>query len=280
VFGHYRQKEVTMLERSWSAARWTGILVFSVWMAFASGEVAQAGWIAGGGSEPGLPGTTILDGVISVQVYQLSVSGGTADPYGAGISRDTLFSSGFFKAGVDQYLYLYQTTSRPISIPITLTRVAYNNSSDHFAGVLHGFGFASPPAPTVPSLNLAPGVAASFVNAAAPVAVVAGPSLVATSVLLSGTTLDASFTGNLSFPQSSELFGFTSSAPPTLGAFAACLNDPLYGDMLVSVPEPATITIFGIGMAAMAGYRRRRRARRLIPCCQSPGSRQRLLLPC
>src|SRR5207248_2246791 len=176
-----------------------GILFFCLCLVIAG--AAQASPILGdyGSTQPKnlVPGSG-LQGIVNAAVY--SLSGGPSDPYGSGVSTATLVAAGFSGAGVDSFLYLYQTVNTG-TLAISQNTVAWDpalvgGGGTSFGQLVHTTFVPNPlspvsiPADTSP---FSPGVAGATVVADATSVTVSvlnpGPSSLQADYLGAGLTV-------------------------------------------------------------------------------------------
>jgi hypothetical protein len=209
-------------------------------------------------------------GFIDFAVY--TYQGGTADPYGAGISAATLTTAGFHVGAA--YLYLFQIVDTDTDV--SQSTVNWSSGAVSGQGILTGAGFMGVTAsnPTDSNTKATPSNSGnSFTSPAATgqtwTITTGQAGLVSPTSLTPGTfSLQASFNTNLSAAhgQVSSLWGYTSAQAPSLTSgsmqdMGTSGNGTVPGNIpsIASVPEPSTLALAGLGALGLIGYGLRRR---------------------
>ena len=222
-----------------------GILFLCLCLGLAG--TAQASAILGdyGSTQPKnlVPGSG-LQGIVNAAVF--SLTGSASDPYGSGVSTATLVAAGFSGAGVDSFLYLYQTDNTG-SLEITQNTVAWTPALVGGGGTSFGQLIRTTFSPNPLSPLSIPTNTSPFSPGIAGATVIADATSVTVSTLNPGpSSLQADYLGaGLTVGSHSDLWGYTSNFAPQLtdtGIEDHGTNaQGLVPTAAVAVPTPAAI---------------------------------------
>lgn len=205
-----------------------------------------------GSTQPMFSDSTHAWGYIDFAVY--SLTGGSSDPYGAGITASTLSGAGFDPTS--KYLYLFEDVNKDKDIAQSTVAL---NAPVTGSGYLSGEGFrgASAPSPVAIAGNQS-GYALQSWTISSPGGLV-NPSSVVTGLF----SEQANFVTNLDTAngQVSSLWGYTSIYRPawTTGSIEDHGSSAVGTVPGALTPEPSSLVLAGIGALGLIGYGVRRR---------------------
>jgi len=275
-------------------------LIFGFAIAFATLGVANPAdaavfFVTAGNTHPtqaGGPGDAGVNAVVDYAILQNDGSG-----WGSFSSQLGAYGGGNLTLDNSAtYLYLFQVVNdanrfRDLFINFNTTPPGFLTSQGYFGGT--GFSYSGTPiTPTDPSIGtLAPAVNNGTSTSVLPtgnlsnvnvVAITSGfsatnpPTYSPTSLIVNPSSIDVQFQSPPSFdsPARSYLFGFTSNFGPIYGTALAHDGQDALGGIPVPgirtpanafpmLPEPASMTLWGLGMALCCGvgyWRKRREA--------------------
>ncbi len=201
-------------------------------------------------------------GFIDFAVY--SLTGGSSDPYGIGVSASALTADGFDPTS--KYLYLFQNVN--LDKDISQSTVALDAPATG-SGDLAGKGFSGVTA-TTPTNGQTEAAASSIATPQSPA--VTGQTWTVTSVAslinpssvsIGLTSVQATFSTNLGTGSKavSSLWGYTTNYAPTFdtGSIQDHGTSGVGTVPAALTPEPSSLVLAGFGALGLIGYGIRRR---------------------